>query len=79
MAEALESGAERRRDDPPVDLSLVALRYRHHRARRTRRIVHKQERWLARYRFYVVLGVLVAIGGGFAVGTLQEIHRLFGL
>lgn len=79
MAEALESTSEQRSDDPPVDLSLIALRYRHHRARRTRRIVHKQERWLARYRFYVVLGVLAAIGGGFVVATLQEVHRLFGL
>jgi len=79
MAEALESGATPHADDPPVDASLIALRYRHHRARRTRRIVHKQERWLARYRFYVVLGVLVAIGAGFVAGTLHEIHRLFGL
>lgn len=79
MAEALESGSGPATDAPPVDPSLIALRYRHHRARRTRRIVHKQERWLARYRFYVTLGVLVAIGCGFAAGTLHEIHRLFGL
>ena len=79
MAEALESAGEPVSDDPPFDSSLIALRYRHHRARRRRRIVHKQERWLARYRFYVVLGVLVAIGGAFVVGTLHEIHRLFGL
>lgn len=79
MAEALESGNRPPSDAPPVDPSLIALRYRHHRARRTRRIVHKQERWLARYRFYVALGVLVAIGCAFVAGTLHELNRLFGL
>jgi divalent metal cation (Fe/Co/Zn/Cd) transporter len=79
MAEALESPGEAKSGEPPVDPSLIALRYRHHRARRVRKIVHKQEKWLARYRFYVALGVLIAIGCGFVVGTLQEIHRLFGL
>lgn len=79
MADALETTGEARGGEPPVDASLIALRYRHHRARRVRRIVHKQEKWLARYRFYVALGVLIAIGCGFVVGTLQEIHRLFGL
>lgn len=79
MAEALESGSGSPSDAPPVDPSLIALRYRHHRARRSRRIVHKQERWLAHYRFYLVLGVLVAIGGAFVAGTLHELNRLFGL
>jgi divalent metal cation (Fe/Co/Zn/Cd) transporter len=80
MAEALQRGGDEPRGDaPPVDPSLIALRYRHHRARRTRKIAHRQEKWLAHYRFYVVLGVLVAIGGGFVVATLHEIHRLFGL
>jgi H+/Cl- antiporter ClcA len=79
MAEALESTGGAQREEPPVDPSLIALRYRHHRARRTRRIVHRQESRLAHYRFYVVLGVLAGIGGAFLVGTLHEIHRLFGL
>jgi len=79
MAEALESADGPQSDEPPVDASLIALRYRHHRARRTRKIAHRQEKWLAHYRFYVVLGVLVAIGSGFVVATLHEIHRLFGL
>lgn len=79
MAEALESGSGPASETPPVDPSLIALRYRHHRARRTRRIVHKQERWLARYRFYVALGVLFAIGCAFVAGTLHELNRLFGL
>ncbi len=79
MADALESADGGPSDDAPVDRSLIALRYRHHRARRTRRIVHRQESRLAHYRFYVVLGVLVAMGGAFVVGTLHEIHRLFGL
>lgn len=79
MAEALESSGEQQSEDPPYDPSLVALRYRHHRRRRRQKIVQRQERWLARYRYYVVLGVLVAIGAGFVVATLHEIHRLFGL
>ena len=79
MAEALESAGEPQSDEPPVDPSLIALRYRHHRRRRTQKIAKRQEKWLAHYRFYVVLGVLVAIGGGFVAATLHEVHRLFGL
>ncbi|HUJ54680.1 MAG TPA: hypothetical protein VLW49_01690 [Gaiellaceae bacterium] len=77
MAEALPS-TKPAREEPPVDMSLVRLRYRHHRRRRNVRIGRRIESRLAHYRFYVVLGVLLAMGGVFAAGTLKEIHRLFG-
>ena len=79
MAEALRNVTRPAPEEPPVDTSLVKLRYRHHRRQRNARIGRRIESRLAHYRFYVVVGVLIAIGGFFVAGTLHEIHRLFGL
>jgi hypothetical protein len=63
----------------PREPSTVELRYRYHRARRNARIRHREESRLARYRFYIVLTVLLAISGAFIVGAWHEINHLFGL
>jgi hypothetical protein len=64
---------------PIADASTRELRYRYHRARRNARIRQKQESRLARYRFYIVMTVLLAIAVAFVVGSWHEIQRLFGL
>jgi hypothetical protein len=67
-------------DEVPVgDPSTRELRYRYHRARRNARIRRKQESRLARYRFYIVMTVLLAIAVAFVIGSWHEIQRLFGL
>jgi hypothetical protein len=66
-------------EDVPVDPSAIELRYRYHRARRQALIRQQQETRLARYRFYIVLTVLLAIAVTFVVGSWHEIQRLFGL
>lgn len=66
-------------DDAPRDPSPVELRYRYHRAQRQARIRQRQETRLARYRFYIVLTVLLAISATFVVGAWHEINHLFGL
>ena len=65
--------------DPPVDPGAIELRYRYHRARRQARVRARQEGRLARYRFYIVMAVLLAIAVAFVLGTWHEIQRLFGL
>ncbi|MDX6467007.1 MAG: hypothetical protein QOI27_2047 [Gaiellaceae bacterium] len=57
----------------------IELRYRYHRARRQARIRQKQESRLARYRFYIVMFVLIALTLGFVIVSWHEIQRLFGL
>jgi hypothetical protein len=64
---------------PVGDPATRELRYRYHRARRNARIRQKQESRLARYRFYIVMTVLLAIAIAFVVGSWHEIQRLFGL
>jgi hypothetical protein len=66
-------------EDLPVDPSAIELRYRHARARRVARVRHKEASRLARYRFYIVMVVLIAIAIAFVVAAWHEIHRLFGL
>jgi hypothetical protein len=67
-------------DEVPVsDPSTRELRYRYHRARRNARIRRKQESRLARYRFYIVMTVLLAIAIAFVIGSWHEIQRLFGI
>jgi hypothetical protein len=66
-------------DDPPLDESAVALRYRHHRAQRRARVARRQESRLARYRFYVMLAVLMALAATFVVASWHEIQHLFGI
>jgi hypothetical protein len=66
-------------DDVPVDPSAIELRYRYHRARRHARVRARQESDLARYRFYIVMTVLIALAIAFVVGSWHEIQRLFGL
>ncbi len=39
----------------------------------------RQESRLARYRFYIVMTVLIAIAIGFVVVSWNEIQRLFGI
>jgi hypothetical protein len=64
---------------PPIDPGFVELRYRYHRARRQRRVNRRQETRLARYRFYVVLGTLMALVVAFLVASWHEIQHLFGI
>ena len=66
-------------DEIPVDPTAIELRYRYHRARRQARVRAQQEGTLARYRFYIVMGVLLTLAIVFVVVTWQEIQRLFGL
>jgi len=66
-------------DEPPVDPSAIELRYRYHRARRQARVRARQESRLARYRFYIVMTVLLALAVAFVIGSWHEIQRLFGL
>jgi hypothetical protein len=66
-------------EDAPVDPSAIELRYRYHRAQRHARVLRRQESRLARYRFYIVLLVLIAIAVAFVLGSWHEIQRLFGL
>ena len=66
-------------EEAPVDPSAIELRYRYHRARRQARVRAKQESRLARYRFYIVMTVLIAIAIGFVVVSWNEIQRLFGI
>jgi hypothetical protein len=66
-------------DAAPIDPDAIELRYRYHRARRYARVRRKQESRLARYRFYIVMLVLIAIAVAFVVGSWHEIQHLFGL
>ena len=66
-------------DEAPVDPSAIELRYRYHRARRQARVRAKEETQLARYRFYIVMAVLLAIAIGFVIVSWHEIQRLFGI
>jgi hypothetical protein len=66
-------------EEAPLDPSAIELRYRYHRARRHARVRARQEGTLARYRFYVMMAVLLTIAIAFVVGTWHEIQRLFGL
>ena len=68
-----------REEEVPVDPSAIELRYRYHRARRQARVRAKEETKLARYRFYIVMAVLLAIAIAFVVVSWQEIQRLFGI
>ena len=64
---------------PVSDPETRELRRRYSRARRNARIRQRQETRLARYRFYIVMTVLLAIAVAFVVGSWHEIERLFGL
>jgi hypothetical protein len=66
-------------DEVPEQPSAVELRYRYHRARRAERIRRREENRLARYRFYIVMTVLLVIAGAFVVVAWHEIQHLFGL
>ena len=66
-------------EEVPVDPQAIELRYRYHRARRHARVRARQEGTLARYRFYIVMGVLLTLAIVFVVVTWHEIQRLFGL
>lgn len=66
-------------EDVPVDPSTIELRYRHARARRVARVRHMEETRLARFRFSIVMVVLIALTIAFVVAAWHEIHRLFGL
>jgi hypothetical protein len=63
----------------PVDPSTIELRYRQARARRVARVRHQEASRLARFRFSIVMVVLLAIAIAFVVAAWHEIHRLFGL
>lgn len=57
----------------------VELRYRYHRAQRQVRDHKRVETRLAKYRFYIVMAVLLAIAIAFVLGSWHEVQRLFGL
>jgi hypothetical protein len=66
-------------DEIPIsDAETRQLRYRYHRARRHARVRAKQESRLARYRFWILLTVLVVGAIVLVVLTWHEIHKLFG-
>jgi hypothetical protein len=64
--------------EPPLE-SLVHLRYAHHRRVRNRRIRHRQESVLAKYRFWIMMAVLLSLAAAFVVGSLHEVQHLFGI
>ena len=66
-------------DDAPVDPAAIELRYRYHRARRQARVRATQESRLAKYRFYIVLVVLIALTLAFVIAGWHEVQRLFGI
>ena len=66
-------------EDVPVDPSAIELRYRYARARRVARVRQQEESRLARFRFSIVMVVLIGLAIGFVVAAWHEIHRLFGL
>jgi anti-sigma-K factor RskA len=73
---ALPSALE---DEPPLDPEAVPRAYRRHRARRAAKAKrHRDKRW-ASVRFWLVLGVVVAVAVVLATRTLGEIERVFGL
>jgi hypothetical protein len=49
------------------------------RAKRRARIEHARERRLARFRFLVIIVLLVALGIFFTIVVWQQVSRLFGL
>lgn len=64
--------------EPPLD-SLVHLRYRHHRRRRTIRVIRRQESRLAKYRYWIMMAVLLSLAAAFVVGSMHEVQHLFGI
>jgi hypothetical protein len=66
-------------EDVPLDPSAIELRYRYHRAQRHARVRRRQESRLARFRFYIVMAVLIALAVAFVVGSWHEIQHLFGI
>jgi hypothetical protein len=66
-------------EDAPIDPGYVELRYRYHRAQRRRRVDRRVESRLARYRFYIVLAVLIGLAAVFVVASLREVQHLFGV
>jgi hypothetical protein len=67
-------------DEPPVfDPKAVDRAYRTHRARRNARIARRQERRLARVRFWLVLGWLLLGCLVLSVTIWVEVRRLFGI
>jgi hypothetical protein len=66
-------------EQAPVDPSAIELRYRYHRARRQARVRALEESKLARYRFYIVMTVLLALAIVFVIVSWNEIQRLFGI
>jgi hypothetical protein len=73
------AGALEPDDAPALDADAVRRSYQHHRARRRARIEHVRRSKRAGARFWVVLGLLVAVCVVLAMTTWREIGRLFGL
>ena len=68
-----------RMDDVPEQPTPVELRYLYHRSQRAARVRAAEESRLARYRFYVMMVVLLVLAGVFVVVAWHEIQHLFGL
>lgn len=66
-------------ESPPLDPEAVERAYRFHRARRLAREQRKRERRWASVRFWLVLGLVIAVAVLVAARTLGEIERVFGL
>jgi hypothetical protein len=65
--------------EPPVDPTAVERAYRLERAKRRARIEAARERRHARFRFLVVMLLLVAVCVAFSIAAWQQVSRLFGL
>ena len=64
---------------PVSDEATRELRYRYHRARRHARIRQKEATRLARYRFFIMMTLLLVGAIVFVVLSWHAIHKLFGL
>jgi hypothetical protein len=74
--------AQRRRlrtEAPPLDPSAVDRAYRFYRAKRHAKIEHRRATRMARWRFWVFLGLLLLACLVLAVTVWDEITKLFGL
>jgi hypothetical protein len=69
----------RRAEAPPLDPAAVDRAYRFYRAQRYAKTEHRRATRIARWRFWVFLGLLVLACLVVAVTVWDEITKLFGL
>jgi hypothetical protein len=67
-------------EEPPLpDRTAIESRYRFHKKRRRMRQERKQERALARLRFFAVLLALLVAAAYLSLVVWRQVERLFGL